>query len=93
LAINQINDSPCQLGEVMAVRVLGTLALVDGGETDWKLIVVRVRTASFVADRQCPESPRTMRPKQIADRCWCLGCSCAISTPTWRARVSMRTAR
>lgn len=39
----QINDRPCKLGEVMPVRVLGTLALVDGGETDWKLIVVDTR--------------------------------------------------
>ena len=35
----QINDTPCETGDVMSVRVLGTLALVDGGETDWKLIV------------------------------------------------------
>ena len=39
----QINSSPCSYGEVMPVRVLGTLALVDGGETDWKLIVVDAR--------------------------------------------------
>ena len=37
----QINDMPCEVGDVMSVRVLGTLALVDGGETDWKLIVAR----------------------------------------------------
>lgn len=37
----QINDTPCETGDVMSVRVLGTLALVDGGETDWKLIVVQ----------------------------------------------------
>lgn len=42
----QINDTPCDLGEVMPVRVLGTLALVDGGETDWKLIVVDARDDS-----------------------------------------------
>ena len=42
----QINDKPCKLGEVMPVRVLGTLALVDGGETDWKVIAVDDRDAS-----------------------------------------------
>ncbi len=42
----QINDMPCQTGEVMPVRVLGTLALVDGGETDWKLIVADARDKS-----------------------------------------------
>lgn len=39
----QINARACSRGEVMPVRVLGTLALVDGGETDWKLIVVDAR--------------------------------------------------
>ena len=39
----QINDRSCKIGEVMPVRVLGTLALVDGGETDWKVIVVDTR--------------------------------------------------
>lgn len=37
----QINDEPCVQGEVMPVRVLGTLALIDDDETDWKLVVVR----------------------------------------------------
>lgn len=37
----QLNDSPCRSGEVMAVRVLGVFALVDDGETDWKVLVVR----------------------------------------------------
>jgi inorganic pyrophosphatase len=36
----QINDRPCTIGEIYKVRVLGTLAMVDDGETDWKLIVV-----------------------------------------------------
>ncbi|KAJ9637630.1 hypothetical protein H2204_004779 [Knufia peltigerae] len=30
-------------GEVKQVKVLGVLALIDGGETDWKLIVIDVR--------------------------------------------------
>ena len=37
----QINDEPCVQGEIMPVRVLGTLALIDDDETDWKLVVVR----------------------------------------------------
>mmetsp|Transcript_87914 Transcript_87914/g.226650 ORF Transcript_87914/g.226650 Transcript_87914/m.226650 type:complete len:667 (+) Transcript_87914:82-2082(+) len=37
----QLNAQPCTIGEVMAVRVLGVFALVDDGETDWKVLVVR----------------------------------------------------
>eukprot|EP00614_Pseudopedinella_elastica_P011572 CAMPEP_0172584870 /NCGR_PEP_ID=MMETSP1068-20121228/4425_1 /TAXON_ID=35684 /ORGANISM="Pseudopedinella elastica, Strain CCMP716" /LENGTH=310 /DNA_ID=CAMNT_0013379179 /DNA_START=57 /DNA_END=989 /DNA_ORIENTATION=+ len=51
----QVNSSPCRVGEVMGVRVLGTLALVDGGETDWKIIV---------AD---PSDPETKDWKDIGD--------------------------
>lgn len=30
----------CSQGEVIKVKVLGTLALIDEGETDWKVIVI-----------------------------------------------------
>ncbi|RYG55613.1 hypothetical protein EON66_04880 [archaeon] len=30
-----------QTGSVYAVKVLGALGLVDGGETDWKILAVR----------------------------------------------------
>ena len=33
----QLNEGSCERGAVQRVRVLGGLALVDGGETDWKL--------------------------------------------------------
>lgn len=36
----QLNDRPCTMGEVYSVRILGAFALIDGEETDWKLIVV-----------------------------------------------------
>lgn len=29
-------------GEVIHVKILGTLALIDQGETDWKLIAINV---------------------------------------------------
>ncbi len=36
-------DGPCTPGDVYPVRLLGALAMVEGGaETDWKLIAVRV---------------------------------------------------
>ena len=33
----QVLASPCVVGQVMRVRVLGCLALVDDHETDWKV--------------------------------------------------------
>lgn len=30
----------CSQGEIIKVKVLGTLALIDEGETDWKVIVI-----------------------------------------------------
>jgi len=33
--------SPMRTGEVRKVRVLGVLALIDSGETDWKIITLR----------------------------------------------------
>lgn len=32
----------CSRGEIIKVKVLGTLALIDEGETDWKVIVINV---------------------------------------------------
>ncbi|CAL1599680.1 unnamed protein product [Knipowitschia caucasica] len=38
--ICDIGDKVCSQGEVIQVKVLGTLALIDEGETDWKVIVI-----------------------------------------------------
>ncbi|XP_030059362.1 inorganic pyrophosphatase isoform X2 [Microcaecilia unicolor] len=38
----EIGSKVCQRGEVIKVKILGTLALIDEGETDWKLIVINV---------------------------------------------------
>nr|XP_033799339.1 inorganic pyrophosphatase isoform X2 [Geotrypetes seraphini] len=38
----EIGTKVCQRGEVIKVKILGTLALIDEGETDWKLIVINV---------------------------------------------------
>lgn len=38
----QLNDKPCAIGDVQVVRPLGIFALIDEGETDWKMLVVDV---------------------------------------------------
>lgn len=47
----QLNSKPCRRGVVQRVRVLGALALVDSGETDWKLLVVDVDDSSELEAR------------------------------------------
>ncbi|ROI83781.1 GTP-binding protein SAR1b [Anabarilius grahami] len=41
--ICDIGNKVCSPGEIIRVKVLGTLALIDEGETDWKVIVVNVK--------------------------------------------------
>uniref|UniRef100_A0A8D0C251 inorganic diphosphatase n=1 Tax=Salvator merianae TaxID=96440 RepID=A0A8D0C251_SALMN len=36
----EIGSKVCSRGEVIQVKVLGTLALIDEGETDWKIIAI-----------------------------------------------------
>ena len=56
----QLNAAPCARGAVQRVRVLGALALVDGGETDWKLLVVDAddSATSVAHGRRRPARPR-----------------------------------
>ena len=46
----QLNEGACERGAVQRVRVLGALALVDDGETDWKLLVIDVDAADGDVD-------------------------------------------
>jgi inorganic pyrophosphatase len=43
LDVCNISSLEYQVGEVAQVKVLGTYAMIDEGETDWKIIVVDVR--------------------------------------------------
>ncbi|XP_005991421.1 inorganic pyrophosphatase [Latimeria chalumnae] len=38
----EIGSKVCARGEVIQVKILGTLALIDEGETDWKVIAINV---------------------------------------------------
>ncbi|KAJ1952769.1 Inorganic pyrophosphatase [Linderina pennispora] len=37
----EIGQNVCAQGSVQSVKVLGVLALIDGGETDWKVLAIR----------------------------------------------------
>lgn len=38
----EIGYRVCKRGEVISVKIIGTIALIDEGETDWKLIAINV---------------------------------------------------
>ncbi|XP_061491270.1 inorganic pyrophosphatase isoform X2 [Rhineura floridana] len=38
----EIGNKACSRGEIIQVKVLGTLAMIDEGETDWKVIVINI---------------------------------------------------
>lgn len=38
----EIGSKVCCRGEVIKVKVLGVLAMIDEGETDWKVIAINV---------------------------------------------------
>ena len=54
----QLNERPCALGEVYAVRVLGALALIDDDETDHKLLVVDAADPATAAWRDVADVPK-----------------------------------
>jgi inorganic pyrophosphatase len=58
LDVLQVNARPCKMGELYEVRVLGTLAMVDDGETDWKLIVVDADDAATKSWKDIDDVPK-----------------------------------
>ena len=53
----QLNEAPCERGAIHRVLVLGSLALVDDDETDWKLLVVNVDDPAAPAWRDVSDVP------------------------------------
>ena len=41
--IIDIGDKTCEMGELMQVKVLGAVGLIDEGECDWKVIAINVQ--------------------------------------------------
>ena len=39
----EIGEAVSYTGQIKQVKILGIMALIDGGETDWKVIVVDVK--------------------------------------------------
>ncbi|ODV85129.1 hypothetical protein CANARDRAFT_28429 [[Candida] arabinofermentans NRRL YB-2248] len=43
LDVIDIGNRLCEIGEIKQVKILGSLALIDDGELDWKIIAIDVR--------------------------------------------------
>eukprot|EP00448_Togula_jolla_P009511 CAMPEP_0170615572 /NCGR_PEP_ID=MMETSP0224-20130122/25411_1 /TAXON_ID=285029 /ORGANISM="Togula jolla, Strain CCCM 725" /LENGTH=651 /DNA_ID=CAMNT_0010941317 /DNA_START=1 /DNA_END=1956 /DNA_ORIENTATION=+ len=54
----QFNAEPCKVGEVQVVRPLGVFALIDGGETDWKVVVVKADSPDTDAWKDISDMPQ-----------------------------------
>jgi inorganic pyrophosphatase len=63
----EIGSSIAKTGDVYSVKILGALAMIDGGETDWKLLAIRADDplASSVEDVTLSTTPD--RIKRLAD--------------------------
>ncbi|NXP93436.1 IPYR pyrophosphatase, partial [Passerina amoena] len=57
----EIGSKVCSRGEVIQVKVLGTLALIDEGETDWKVIAINVEDPEAASYNDI-EDVRRMKP-------------------------------
>lgn len=51
----------CTIGEVRQVKVLGILAMIDEGETDWKVIGIDVRDPRAEALNSVEDLEKVMR--------------------------------
>ncbi|NXP37950.1 IPYR pyrophosphatase, partial [Leiothrix lutea] len=66
----EIGSKVCSRGEVIRVKVLGTLALIDEGETDWKVIAINVEDPEADSYNDI-EDVRRMKPGYLeAVVCW-----------------------
>ncbi|KAL8187021.1 UNVERIFIED_CONTAM: V-ATPase V0 sector subunit c'' [Gekko kuhli] len=57
----EIGSKVCSRGEVIQVKVLGTLALIDEGETDWKVIAINVEDPE-AASYETIDDVRRLKP-------------------------------
>lgn len=69
LDVIDVGSTTCSPGEVYPVRAVGVLALVDGGEMDWKVVAVRAGPAEAEwVDAANPTSAQQAQLEQI--RVW-----------------------
>jgi inorganic pyrophosphatase len=72
LDVCDISSTPRPTGAVYQVKVLGALAMIDGGETDWKLLAVRTDDplAAAVSDVGAAGAPDVVKRAMDDIRHW-----------------------
>ena len=65
-----ISDTPCATGDIVPVVVVSVLALVDQGETDWKLLTVPLLDAEMHGIRGGSQAVRKTGGGE-GDACMC----------------------
>lgn len=95
---NPLAPQVCSRGEVIRVKVLGVLAMIDEGETDWKVIAINIEDPE--ANNFNSKKPDITQPglsPALHTWHWMIffifllfvqtsGMSCAWSPGTWRPR-------
>lgn len=82
LDVVELSEQPMEMGQIAEIKVLGCFALIDEGETDWK---VRLNTNTSFDIFQCGAPPDLEPP--CADFslhqccCCCQNDDCADSGP------------
>lgn len=66
LDVLEIGEQVAAVGEVYPVKVLGALAMIDGGEADWKIIVIRA--SDPLASQLTDISDASVTPAAITER-------------------------
>jgi inorganic pyrophosphatase len=65
LDVVEIGEEVGFVGQIKEVKVLGVLAMIDEGETDWKVLVIDVRDPAAASLNDLPDVER-LRPGLLA---------------------------
>merc|ERR1719221_2428463 len=60
-------STPCVIGETYTVKVLGSLAMVDDGETDWKVGVIRATDPAAASATEMTDSQKTIMKRWMSN--------------------------
>jgi inorganic pyrophosphatase len=65
LDVVEISPAKIEVGQVLAVKVLGVFALIDEGETDWKLLAIAANNPKFSKINSVEDIHRELGPSYL----------------------------
>lgn len=66
----EIGEQVATVGEIYEVVVLGALMMIDGGEADWKIVVVRATDPLASSIRDIADAPEDVQQRMAEIRSW-----------------------